>query len=146
MAGKLPARLFVDTGAFIALCDRNDVYHREAVAFYTSLTKETRLFTTLLVVSETYTWLRYRVGYSAASLFLEVIKDAVLGEWLSLVYPDEAICKSAETLLHRFRDQDLSYSDAVSFAVLKARSIGDVFGCDHHFYLVKKNLWPGGAR
>ncbi|MGB9885634.1 MAG: type II toxin-antitoxin system VapC family toxin [Moorellales bacterium] len=125
MAGRLPAKLFIDTGAFIALCDRNDVYHREAIAFYTSLTKETRLFTTLLVVSETYTWLRYRVGYSAASLFLEVIKDAVLGEWLS-----------AETLLHRFRDQDLSYSDAVSFAVLKARNIADV---------VKKNLWPDGA-
>lgn len=77
MAGKPPAKLFIDIGAFIALCDRNDAYHREAVALYTSLTKETSLFTTLLVVSETYTWLRYRVGYFAASLFLEVISETL---------------------------------------------------------------------
>lgn len=146
MAGKPPSKLFIDASGFIALCDKNDAHHEEAAAFYASLTKDTRLFTTLLVVSETYTWLRYHVGYPASRLFLDVVKEAVSGEWLVLVYPDEALSRSAEAFLHRLRDQDLSYTDAISFAVLKARNIHDVFSFDRHFYLVKRNLWPGSIK
>lgn len=145
MAGKPPSKLFADASGFIALCDKNDAHHEEAAAFYASLTEDTRLFTTLLVISETYTWLRYHVGYGypAGHLFLDVVNEAASSEWLILVYPDQALSKGAEAYLRRFRDQDLSYADAISFAVLKARNIHDVFSFDRHFYLIKKNLWPG---
>lgn len=29
---------------------------------------------------------------------------------------------------------------------MKARNVANVFCFDHRFYLVKKILWPGGAR
>lgn len=146
MEGKPLSKLFIDASGFIALSDKNDTYHEGAAAFYASLTKDTKLLTTLLVISETYTWLRYHVGYPAGRLFLDVVNEAVSSEWLMLVYPDQALFNAAESFLRRFHDQDLSYSDAISFAVLKARNIHDVFSFDRHFYLIRENLWPGSTK
>jgi predicted nucleic acid-binding protein len=38
-------RLFIDTGAFIALVDERDPLHQETRTFYTSLTKRASLLT-----------------------------------------------------------------------------------------------------
>lgn len=58
MGAKNLYRLFIDTGAFIAMIDERDPLHQEAQAFYTSIRKRVTLITSLLVISETYTWLR----------------------------------------------------------------------------------------
>jgi hypothetical protein len=52
------SKLFIDSGAFIALIDEHDSLHQVSQAFYKALTKRTSLITSLTVVSETYTWLR----------------------------------------------------------------------------------------
>ncbi|WP_152944898.1 hypothetical protein [Desulfofundulus thermobenzoicus] len=45
-------------------------------------------------------------------------------------------------ILKKYRDQDLSYTDAASFVILETMNIHDVFGFDSHFYIIKRNLWP----
>jgi len=142
MGAKNPYRLFVDTGAFIALIDEHDLLHRASQTFYTSLSKRTRLITSLMVVSETYTWLRYHAGYDLAARFLDIIDRSEKAGVLKIILPDGDIKSKAHAVLKRYGDQDLSYTDAVSFVLLEKMDIGDVFGFDSHFYVIKRNLWP----
>jgi len=39
----------------------------------------------------------------------------------------------AVVILRRYKDQDFSYVDAVSFAVMQQREISEAFAFDHHF-------------
>jgi len=59
-----------------------------------------------------------------------------------VIYPDQALCEKARVVLERYRDQKLSYADAVSFAILETLEISDVFGFDSHFYVANCNLHP----
>lgn len=47
MAAPGPSKIFVDTGAFIALLDKRDRFHEAAKAFYLSVSKRASLVTTL---------------------------------------------------------------------------------------------------
>lgn len=146
MAAPGPSKIFVDTGAFIALLDKRDGFHEAAKAFYLSVSKRANLVTTLLVVAETYTWLRYHGDFNLALRFLKAIEKASESGTLALIYPDAAICEKGRAVLEKYRDQKLSYTDAVSFAVIETLQIGDVFGFDTHVYVAKCSLHPGIPR
>ncbi|MEW6183572.1 MAG: PIN domain-containing protein [Bacillota bacterium] len=133
----VPSKVFVDTGAFIALTDKRDRFHEAAKAFYLSVSKRASLVTTLLVVAETYTWLRYHGDFNLALRFLKAVEKASESGILAVIYPDEAICEKGRAVLEKYRDQKLSYTDATSFAVLKKLQISDVFGFESHFCAVK---------
>lgn len=120
-------RLFIDTGAFIALVDERDPLHQETRTFYTSLTKGASLLTSLMVVSETYTWLRYHAGSNLAIRFLEIIEKAEKAGSLKVIIPDEDVKSKAHAVLRKYLDQDLSYVDAVSFVILETMKIKDIF-------------------
>ena len=67
--------IFVDTGAWIAILNPNDQYHREAVAVYGHFQQQkTRFLTTDYVIDETVTRLRYDTNHSIAVMFLERIE------------------------------------------------------------------------
>jgi len=144
MVASPPSKLFLDSAALIALFSENDQYHDIAVEYYSSLTKKTILFTTLLVISETYTWFRYHVNYRTAIEFLDVIQDSIASEWLNIIYPDPVLNNQAQVILRQFQDQKLSYVDAVSFAVVENMKIKNVFSFDSHFRIKKTNIWPLG--
>jgi predicted nucleic acid-binding protein len=46
---------------------------------------------------------------------------------------ERALEREAEQLLRQFRDQRLSYVDAVSFAVMRSLGVTDAFAFDQHF-------------
>lgn len=94
------------------------------------------------MVAETYTWLRYHGDFNLALRFLKAVEKASESGILTVIYPDAAICEKGRAVLEKYRDQRLSYTDAVSFAVLESLDISDVFGFDSHFYAPKCNLHP----
>ena len=123
--------LFVDTGAWYALADRFDQYHEQASALFPRVLREyPRLVTTNLVIAETYVMIRRKLGHEAAITFIEKISTSPK---LSKVYSDRALEEEAETILRDFDDQDFSYTDAVSFAVMRQNSISKAFTFDKHF-------------
>lgn len=142
MAVKNPYKLFIDSGAFIAIMNKKDPFHQEARLFYTSLKRNTNVLTSLLVVSETYTWLRYHANYHLAACFLDIINKAEKAEFLKIILPTEDLINKTHAVLKNYNDQDLSYTDATSFVILETMNIQDVFGFDSHFYIISKNLWP----
>ncbi|KPA17134.1 nucleic acid-binding protein, contains PIN domain protein [Candidatus Magnetomorum sp. HK-1] len=59
--------IFVDTGAWIALADENDIKHNAAKKIYDLLKKKNvSLIITDYIFDETTTWLHYKVGHVIA--------------------------------------------------------------------------------
>ena len=132
--------LFVDTGAWVALADQDDKYHERAAREYPDLLKHyRRLVTTNLVVAEVYIILRKALGHAAALIFLESVKSSPR---IEKVQSTEELEIEAEDILRRYSDQDFSYTDAVSFALMRQRGIGTAFAFDKHFSIAGFSMVP----
>ncbi len=136
----------VDTSAWLALVNRNDRYHRAAVAAHRDLTSSRRV-TTWGILSETYPWLRYHVGYPAAERWLYETAALEARGLIEVIYPDPTMEPSVRRTLARFSDQDLSYVDAFSLVVADShRDIDAIFAFDHHLSFSGLPLIPGPVR
>ena len=134
-------RVFVDTGAWLALADISDSLHAAAVAAYpTILQTGAHLVTTNLVVAETYNLMRRRIGHAPAMRFLQSLRDS---SRLDKIYSDLELETAAEVWLQRYADQDFSLVDAVSFALMQAEDIHQAFAFDKHFATAGFVLTPG---
>ena len=124
-------RIFVDTGAWVALADASDDLHHAALAIYSNVLQPgVRLITTNLVVAETYNLVRRRIGFQASIRFLQSLRASPR---LERAYSNAGLENAAEGLLRRYADQDFSLVDAVSFAYMQAEGIVEAFAFDKHF-------------
>ena len=132
--------IFIDTGAWIALADTTDNVHLAAIETYPLVLQQwDRLVTTNLVVAEAYNLIRRRLGYKAGMHFLETLRKSPR---LIKVYSDETLETQAETFLHQYSDQTFSLVDAVSFALMTQREIGEAFAFDRHFITAGFTIVP----
>ncbi|MDQ2808844.1 MAG: PIN domain-containing protein [Chloroflexota bacterium] len=140
----MPREVFVDSGAWLALFDPQEAGHTLAGVTYKSLLQRyARAVTTNLVIAESYTLIYRRVGYLAATTFLVNVRSTLQ---LLKLYSDEALDAQAESLLNHYADQDFSYVDAVSFALMRTRRITTAFSFDHHFRIAGFTLIPPFTR
>jgi predicted nucleic acid-binding protein len=122
----------VDTGAWFASFHRGDQYHAPAASELRRLKADKApLVVTDLIIAETHNRLLNTVGASRAMEYLEALKsDPAVEE----VFTNADLQRSAlSDWLRRFADQPFSFTDAVSFAVMKDRGIGSAFTFDAHF-------------
>lgn len=123
--------LFVDTSAWIALADRDDTYHHRAASSLPAFLKTFRsLVTSNLTIAETYVLLLHELGYPPALSFLERVKGSPK---ILKIYSTEDIESEAEAILKKYNDQDFSFTDAVSFALMRRYKIKKAFCFDKHF-------------
>jgi predicted nucleic acid-binding protein len=111
----LPSRLFCDTSFFYACADRDDAFHRPALATaHEAASRRIQLWTTWDVVSETVTLLRYRHSFAAALRFLDEVRPG-----LHMAEYGVDVRTEAERVFRRHgRDYRLSLCDAISFVVV----------------------------
>ena len=110
---------------------------REAAA------RRIRLLTTNLVVAEVHRLLRARVGVRAATRVLDRFEASPL----TLVeFATAEHHRAARAWLGRLEDQAISYTDAVSFAVMEATRCAAALSFDHGFERAGFRLWRAGAR
>ena len=137
-------RVFIDTSAWIDLMNSNEQNHTAAVNFHKSLPMMTLRITTWGIVSETYTWIRYHIGYREASKWL-TLKDSLEDQgFLQVVFPEHEMEIGVLKVINRFHDQRLSYVDAFSLALIQSRpDIDAIFAFDHHMSLAGIPVLPG---
>lgn len=127
----MAAELFVDTSAWYALALPRDPAHaRLARTLRERVSRGVRIVTTNLVVAETHALLLRRVGRGPAEAFARVVRGSP-----NLVVsstPDLEVAALDEWIA-RCDDQDFSLTDAVSFAVMAERGIGEALTQDRHF-------------
>jgi predicted nucleic acid-binding protein len=134
-------RVFVDTGAFVALRNSSEREHDAAREALSSLVSErTPLFTSNYVFAETYTALLIRVGRSEA---IEWGRRFRAGAAIELVRVDEALEDEAWSILESHDDKQWSYVDATSFALMDREGTAEAFAFDHHFTQRGLTLIPG---
>jgi uncharacterized protein len=124
-------QIFVDSGAWIAVAVTGDAHHRAAVATYRSLLAASRLLvTTNFVIAESYVLIRRAGGHRPAIQFLEALRTTPR---LLKIFSTADLEDHAEQMLVHYTDQNFSFVDAVSFAMMRERQIGEAFAFDRHF-------------
>jgi hypothetical protein len=124
-------RVFVDTGAFVALRNRGEQEHEAARAALSRLVSERAfLLTSNYVFSETYTALLVRAGREEA---IQWGRRFRAGESIEMAWIDESIERDAWSILESHADKRWSHVDATSFALIEREGITEAFAFDRHF-------------
>lgn len=129
-------RVFIDTSAFYALADGDDVNHKKAENTYRSLlTKNIVFVLTDHILSESATLIRRRLGYVPSLEFLRLIEEGQGVELFEVVIVGKEDLQKAKKLFTERKDVKFSFVDALSFAIMKDGNIKKFFAFDLHFQI-----------
>ena len=120
--------IFIDTGAFLALYLKRDQYHRQAAKAFPSLPRP--LATSNHVIDELATLLGRIAGYRFAADRIGDIYDSQSVDVLASTRHDEI---DAIQWMRKYADKEISFTDCVSFAMMRRFKIGAAFTFDRHF-------------
>jgi len=121
--------IFVDTSFWIALRNRRDAHHGEAVELLRTH-GDAALTTTNHVRGETWTYLRRRTGHAAATGFLDVVEASPRLHVVHLTPEAEA---RALDWLRRRDEREYSFVDATSFVTMTTLRIPEALAFDGDF-------------
>lgn len=124
--------IFIDTSAFYAMDVKNDANYERASRIKEDIARNKygMPYTTNYVIDETITLMRFRAGHEEAVAFGEKIKSSRV---LKIIRADENIENRALNIFKEFRDIELSFTDCVTYVVMKELGIKDIFAFDRHF-------------
>lgn len=123
--------IFVDSSAFIAFFSARDQHHADADrAFRSAIHSSRLLLTSNLIIAEVHRLLLYRAGAAAAIAVLERIEASPRINIEFTVYEHH---QAAKIWLKKLSGLSVSYTDAVSFAIMASTGCRDVLGYDQHF-------------
>jgi predicted nucleic acid-binding protein len=135
------AELFVDSGAWIALRNRRDQYHVAADHLFREALRRRRLLVTSnLVIAETHRLTLFRRGIQAAQRALEKID---LSPRVTIHFATQEDHTLARQWLQRLGARPVTYTDAVSFAIMERTRCREVLGFDQDFAAAGFTIWRG---
>ena len=129
--------LFIDSGGFYALISLESAAHEKAAAIMEESRRvRRRAVTTDYVLDETATLLRARgLTKQLAEFFrLTEASHALSIEWMT---PDRFA--AARQFMLKHLDQEFSFTDCVSFIVMKELRLTDALATDNHFRIAGFN-------
>lgn len=130
----MPDTIFIDTGFFKALVDGEDDFNRQAKKIWQKLEEEkTDLVTSNYVIDETLTVIRIKCGLKKALKFRDLLaENSQILKIIRVTVADEA--GAWQWFIKNW--SKLSFTDCVSFAVMKRLGLRCVAAFDEHFQRV----------
>lgn len=130
---------FIDTGALLARYLPADQHHKPATALWNKIhvTAEPCV-TSNFVLDETFTLLARRASYAFAAEKARLIYASTA---LEILRPDALTERAAVNWFEKFADQEVSYTDCVSFALMREANILTAFTFDAHFERAGFKKW-----
>lgn len=123
--------VFVDASAWVAVTNRKDRNHQEAIRIFRQLLESsTLLITTTWTTYEALTIVKSHLGYSQAERLWDRIKSRLV---VDLIWVDEQIERDALELFWRYEDKKWGVVDCSSLIVMKAVGCRQAFAYDGHF-------------
>jgi predicted nucleic acid-binding protein len=120
--------MLLDTSGLFALMNPKDEYHVLAKSLYGNAT---------LRVTHSYVLAEFvplaHVRKLPRADVLSVVTDLLDDPTVHMIWVDEHLHRAATNLLNARSDKNYSLCDAVSFVVLKERSLTASLTTDHHF-------------
>ncbi len=133
-------KVFVDTGAFLALMNEADQYHLEAKDCFRDLQSPgIQLITSNFVLDETYTRILRKGGAKVAIAFGEKIQTS---RQLKIVTMERSLEKKGWEIFKKYSDHLFSYTDCTSFALMREEKIPEAFAFDKDFKIMGFVLLP----
>lgn len=121
--------VLVDTSAFLAVLNRDDINHSAARTIWLGLIQgHDELLSTGYVLLETISLLQHRLGMDAVRVFSEDVLPLITIEWVTM----ELHSLGMGAMLHANR-RNLSLTDCVSFEVMRRLKARRAFAFDRHF-------------
>lgn len=126
--------LFVDTSAWDAIADSGDPNHSAALRYRDTLVGTCRLVVTNYILDELFTLLLRNIGYTGTVDFKAKLDALAQKEILKVVWISPEIAEESWAVFKRFNgDKAWSFTDCVSYVVMKQLGISESFAFDHHF-------------
>lgn len=124
--------VFVDTGAWVALAEVRDPFYERAAAHWEVLERaKARLFSSVPVLVETFTFLDRRGSRELAQRWRTSLRAI---RWFTILGCSAQDLQSAWGYLERKGFHKLSLVDATSFALMRKHQIHSAFAFDTHFH------------
>lgn len=125
--------IFIDTGPFITNSVTTDPDYQKIHSLFESYLHE-GFVTTSDVISETINWFTRKITINVTVEAGKILIEGELAKIININYEDRL---EALGILKKYSDQNLSFTDATSFAVIKRLDIKKVFSLDKHFKLLR---------
>ncbi len=123
--------IFIDTGAFLARYIEADQFHKKANELWAKIEKkERKCFTSNFVLDELATLLFRRTGAGFAETRLLNIYASSRIQILRPTKDDEI---TAIAFMKKYSDQEISYTDCISFCLMEKNRLDTAFTFDGHF-------------
>ena len=125
--------IFIDTGTFLARYLERDQHYKEAapVPVWLRLNRDKpKLYTSAFVLDETLTLLACRSSYAFAASKGRTIFASDAFTVLRSSAKDEL---ASLELFEKYADQKISFTDCVSFVLMRKLELREVFTFDQHF-------------
>jgi uncharacterized protein len=132
-------RLFVDTGGWFAFFVASDPDHATTAAVLSQW--EGRLLTTDYIFDELVTLVRYRAGHRQAVRVGTALRDRRNVDLVRVLAED---LETAWRTFVRQSDKQYSFTDCISFAVMKRLGLSTAAAVDDHFRQAGFRVVPGG--
>lgn len=98
------------------------------------IARKSHLVITDYILDEAYTLLLMNVGYTAAVSFKQKLDLMRRQNIVSVYWVNEPMAAQAWAIFEQFnQDKQWSFTDCVSYAVMKELGITEAFTFDHHF-------------
>ncbi|HZU12658.1 MAG TPA: PIN domain-containing protein [Chloroflexota bacterium] len=128
--GRGNRRVLLDSSAYLAVLDRDDQHHDEAVRVLRALAREQTLqFTTNVILIEAHALVLSRLGIQHGQAFLRDMERSAT----TVVRARAADEVRARHIIYQYDDKAFSMTDAISFAVMERLHITRAFTFDRHF-------------
>lgn len=123
-------QVFVDTSMFFALVNEKDQFHESALSIWQNLEKiGVVLITSNYILDETFTLIRLRRGLETVDQFRQRLPNQYEVKIARVTVSDEA--QAWDFFLNDWKK--LSFTDCVSFALMKRLKIVRAAAFDKHF-------------
>jgi predicted nucleic acid-binding protein len=132
--------LFIDTGALVARVLPRDQYNRPSRKGWDTLENiNVELISTVHVFDEAVSLLR---RHSTADYAARWGRDHLASQEIEWLEADKQDLHESLRWLEKFSDQKPSFTDCVSFTIMRREGLQTVFGFDRHFEFAGFELWP----
>ncbi|NSW84648.1 MAG: type II toxin-antitoxin system VapC family toxin [Syntrophothermus sp.] len=124
--------VFIDTAGWLALINRKDQLHAQAVDVYRSLGKVSRITTDAILVETCNALSKPSFRHLAVAL-IEKVREAEQLRVLRVAHVTKYLLEQAWELFRERPDKEWSLTDCISFIVMRRHRCSRAFTSDRHF-------------
>ena len=132
--------IFIDTGAFLGRYLPDDQHHSAAVSSWEKIRQhQEKCFTSNFVLNEFFTLLARKTDYDYAA---ERAQNTLSSTTFAVLRPEHEDELQALEFFRKYADQKVSFTDCVSFVLMRRHKIKRAFSFDRHFRHAGFEIYP----